>query len=342
MKTLKFYLILLFLVGSVCLYADGPTATLQHSGELSVYFGQDAFQKAYSDAEAGDTITLSPGTFTYLSSDLEKSLTITGTYGMHPDSVNRTYISQISVKADDVKIEGICIQYLYFRTISNCIVKRCRLNYIATNNTNEKHTNTLIDQCAIFGYDNAIQTGINYAIKNSTIMRFAAVNSTTQLANITNCWVWNFYEYANSNTKQPYAVYKNNVLGLNTSTANFSSNSSAYLYAPSEYYNNCFYLIANGKKTYRYLPYFNGCLNTGNVSFPEEGTAVFSNLSDNAYFPWRDDLDLKGADNTPIGITGGTGFNEYPAIPRVIKATIDAQNDGDGYLNANIKVKSER
>ena len=246
------------------------------------------------------------------------------------------------MKADDVKIEGICIQDLRLRTISNCIVKRCRIYYLIANSTSEKHTNTLIDQCAIFGYDNAIQTGINYAIKNSTIMRFAAVNPTTQLANITNCWVWNFFEYASSNTKQPYAVYKNNVLCLNSGSGSYSANSNQYLSAPSEFYNNCFYLLGTTNKTYRVIPYFNGCLNTGNVSFPEEGTAVFSNLSDNAYFPWRDDLDLKGADNTPIGITGGTGFNEYPAIPRVIKATIDAQNDGDGYLNANIKVKSER
>ena len=45
---------------------------------------------------------------------------------------------------------------------------------------------------------------------------------------------------------------------------------------------------------------------------------------------------------TKILITGGSGFNEYPAIPRIVSATIDMQNDENGKLKASLKVKAER
>ena len=49
-----------------------------------------------------------------------------------------------------------------------------------------------------------------------------------------------------------------------------------------------------------------------------------------------------GGDGTPIGITGGTGFNEWPGIPRVLSAEIDAQTDDKGMLNATFTVKPEK
>lgn len=345
MKNLRIYLSLFLSMTCAMLFADGPTATLQQGDVLTVYYGQDAFQKAYAAAEDGGVITLSPGTFTKLSTDLEKSLTINGTYGMSPDSANTTYISQIIVKADNVKIEGILFGDIYIRAVQNCTVKRCLVRYLSKYNS-EQHTNTLVDQCVITVNDNAISTGVNYAIKNSTINYFAVENPKTQLANITNCWIWNFFCYSWSSLYQPNAVYKNNVLCINTAGANLSSNTNMYLYAPSEFYNNCFYLIGSSNRTYRYVPYFNsGCLNAGNTILPSSGMAVFAitpTSMTSSYFPYRDSLNLKGADNTPMGIMGGTGFNDYPAIPRVVTATIDAQNDGEGYLNASIKVKAER
>lgn len=345
MKNLRIYLSILLLMTCAALFADGPTATLQQGDVLAVYYGQDAFQKAYTAAEDGGIITLSPGTFTPLTTAVEKSLTINGTYGMSPDSANTTYISQITIYADNVKIEGILLGNLYIRAIKNFTVKRCWVDYLSKYNS-EHHTNTLVDQCIIYRCDNAISTGVNYAIKNSTINYFSVLNPSTQLANITNCWIWNFYVYAWSSLYQPYAVYKNNVLCLNIYTTTFSSDNSVYLSAPSEFYNNCFYLIASSNRTGRYVPSFNsGCLNSGNTILPTSGTAVFSitpSSIKNSYFPYRDSLNLKGADNTPMGIMGGTGFNDYPAIPRVVNATIDAQNDGEGYLNATIKVKAER
>ncbi len=346
MKNLRIYLSLFLSMTCAALFADGPTATLQQGDVLTVYYGNDAFQKAYAAAEDGGIITLSPGTFTQLSANLEKSLTINGTYGMSPDSANTTYINQIIVKADNVKIEGILFQYINLGTITNCTIKRCGTSYLTSNSSSDQNTNTLVDQCIIFQYDHAFTNGVNYAIKNSTINYFYNdSNPSTQLANITNCWIWNFYCY-NSSTGRPYAVYKNNVLCINSYTWSSSSNYNLTLSAPSEFYNNCFYLIGSSNKTYRYMPSFSsGCLNTGNTILPTSGTAVF-NMNPasitNSYFPYRDSLNLKGADNTPMGIMGGTGFNDYPAIPRVLNATIDAQNDGEGYLNASIKVKAER
>ena len=45
------------------LFAQEQLATLKHNGNISVYYGANAFVEAYNAAENGDIITLSDGTF---------------------------------------------------------------------------------------------------------------------------------------------------------------------------------------------------------------------------------------------------------------------------------------
>ena len=49
-----------------------------------------------------------------------------------------------------------------------------------------------------------------------------------------------------------------------------------------------------------------------------------------------------GSDGTAVGPYGGTGFSEYPAIPRIISKSIDSNSNAEGKINVKITVKAEQ
>ena len=332
---MKRFLFLLLLVNSMVIMADGTTATLQQGDKMTFFTGISALQQAYEAASAngGDIITLSSGEFTAVTT-IEKSVRIVGAYGLDPNDSYGTFIAGVvTVSANNVKLEG-----MYFKNdvtlaeITNCTIKRCWINNLKQSGT---HTNTLIDQCVV-RFDYAIATGVNYGIKNTTIQYFAAMNTTANVANITNCFVWQFCLNTSSSYKQPYAIYKNNILGLdvygNVNTIPLISFSS-----PSEFYNNCFYEIntLNYPSKFMNFAYDTGCVNVNNIKSPTSGSVYISSFT----YPNTMSLTVEGV---TVGITGGEGFNKYPGIPRVLTSTIDAQTDDKGKLNASITVQAEK
>ena len=334
----KIYLLLLFVGSSLLSFADGLTASLHSGDDLTVYFGAGAFQEAYAEAKAGDTITLSPGYFSALSSGgVVKPITIIGTYGMNPKDSRATYIQTLTIFGKNVKVEGICFNTLTIGKAENVTIKRCYMETL-TGGSSGDHTNTLIDQCCITKDEKAIFTGINYAIKNSTIERFYGSPSADRIANITNCCIHDI------KTSTPYAIYKNNIMMANHYNTSGYNNSMSFR-APSELYNN--YIIPTC--TYSpmhnmYIQFESGCITENNIVAPMRYQSdypdfTFPNTDD--YTSFGDQFDA-GIDGKPVGITGGSGFNEYPAIPRFVSITIDMQNDEDEKLNATLKVKAER
>ena len=322
----KIYLMLLLVCSSIFAFADGLTATLQHGDSLTVYYNNTALQQAYAAAAKGDVITLSSGQFKSVTS-VEKSIRIIGAYGLDADDSYGTFISEeLTIGADNVKLEGMYFQSnVIIGEVSNCTIRRCYLsNMWKPIDNNTKHTNTLIDQCVIM-YDYAIATGVNYCIKNSTINSFSAVNTDTNVANITNCYI----QYTDTDIK---AIYKNNVLRFNTTNNDISRTFEA----PNELYYN--YIYRTNSKNYSYttsIYYGTGCVNVQNK---------ISVLSSNStyHYPDTTSFKTKGEDGTPVGMTGGEGFSKYPGIPRVLTSTIDAQTDDKGKLNATITVQAEK
>lgn len=333
MKTIKFYLILLLLAGSVCMYADGLTATLQHGETMTAFDGATGLQSAYNAAADGDVITLSPGQFTSVTT-IAKSVRIVGAYGNSNTAANATYLSSaFTVNADNVTLEGLSFKgAVTLAEINNCTIKRC---WITSLKQSGNHTNTLVSQC-VLQVDEAIASGVNYGIRNSTIGYFAASNNATKVANITNCYIVHFYELnttVNTSYKQPYAVYKNNVIRVHRTT---SGTSSFTLNSPSEFYYNYFLQTQSYSSNLTSVanPSFAaGCVNKGNTNsgqsylttFPDKNTESFSK---------------KGEDGTSVGVTGGEGWQEYPGIPRITYMKIDAQTDDKGKLNATINVQA--
>lgn len=332
MKTIKFHLILLLLAGSVCMYADGLTATLQHGETMTAFYGATGLQSAYNAAADGDVITLSPGQFASVTT-IAKSVRIVGAYGNSNTAANATYLSSaFTVSADNVTLEGMSFKgVVTLGAITNCTIKRCWISSLKQSGT---HTNTLISQC-VLQVDEAIATGVNYGIRNSTIGYFGASNNASNVANITNCYIVHFYEVGTTNSyRQPFAVYKNNVIRIHKTTYNTTT---LNLYSPSEFYYNYFYQTqsygSNASSTYVVPSYAAGCVNKGNsnsgqvylASFPDKSTESFT---------------AKGEDGKSVGVTGGEGWQEYPGIPRITYMKIDAQTDDKGKLNATINVQA--
>lgn len=333
---MKRFLFLLLLVNSMVILADGTTATLQQGDKMTFFTGMSALQQAYeaASADGGDVITLSSGEFTAVTT-IEKSVRIVGAYGLDPNDSYGTFIAGVvTVSANNVKLEG-----MYFKNdvtlaeITNCTIKRCWINNLKQSGT---HTNTLIDQCVV-AYDYAIETGVNYGIKNTTIEHFAAMNTTANVANITNCLVWRFCRNTSSGYKQPYAIYKNNILGLDCG-ANYDVTIS--LVSPSEFYNNYFYRMNSYSNSSGYASYYVTCnFGTGCVNKNNNYSSSSSALNVTFTFPNTMSQTVEGV---TVGITGGEGFNKYPGIPRVLTSTIDAQTDDKGKLNASITVQAEK
>lgn len=328
---------------SAKMMAEGLTATLQQGETMTAFYGVNAFVDAYNAAEDGAVITLSEGQFNDVSS-IEKSITVIGNMAFDVEGYEKTYLANdrnVTINADNVTLEGIywsSSYILFLGNISNCHIRRCRIGGRLDYVKNTVHTNTLIDQCVI-NCEAAMSTSRNYCLKNSTIKNFGNRNSSEHIAYITNCYICYFAQYSNSSSSQPYAIYKNCVLGMNM---NYNTNSSLYLYSPSEFYNNYFYRItsySNNYTNYTYKEYFNnGCLNNGNTNSGDKSAYVSNHYTGNYII---NSFNQTGDDGTPIGITGGSGFSPYPSIPRITSKQIDSRTDSQGKLNVKITVSTE-
>ena len=326
---------------SAKMMAEGLTATLQQGETMTAFYGVNAFVDAYNAAEDGAVITLSEGKFNDVSS-IEKSITVIGNMAFDVEGYEKTYLSSTTVKADNVTLEGIYFTgTVNLGNINNCHIKRCRIGSYLGYVSNTVHTNTLIDQCVILS-EKAMYTSRNYCLKNSTIKYFYENNSSAHIAYITNCYICYFSILRNSSYYQPYAIYKNCVLGMNH-TGTYYENSTTSLFSPSEFYNNYFYRTTSSSNYTSYTvkeSFINGCLNNGNTNSGNK--SVYISDSDNFNGKYKiNSFGKLGDDGTPIGITGGSGFSPYPSIPRITSKQIDSKTNSEGKLNVKITVSTE-
>lgn len=340
--------------------ADGLTATLQQGEKMTPYYGVDAFKQAYAAADSGAIITLSAGTFNKVDT-IAKSIKVIGNYAFDVSSPEITILASAIIAANKVTIDGIYFSgNVTLGNIEDCKIAHSWIeNTLAYLSTSAWHTNTVVDQCVIKN-ETAIKQGKNYTIKNSTINKFGAYNTSTNIAYITNCVVYDFvYNHTNTSSAGsrytpsiPIAIYKNNILGIDvTSYRCFSSPSASYYYyyynvyfsSPNEFYYNKYamtyyrnytssgYSIYEGSNVY----YNSGCQNAGNTK------TTRSSVISGTQYPAVLNNPGNGQDGTLRGPQGGTGFSFYPSIPRITSKTIDSNTDADGKLNVKITVKAQ-
>lgn len=322
-------LVVLFTM-STNILADGLTATLQQGDVMTPFYGVDAFKQAYSAAQDGAVITLSSGKFNDVS-DISKQITVIGACAFSENDNEKTFLNSIYIDADNVKIEGVFfstkVSLGLSKAITNCTLRRCFIQ--GRLDTNYKNTNTLVDQCRILQVA-ALSNSKCFCIKNSSIREFGALNSAADIAYISNCFVEKF---GNNYNQCPLAIYKNNCLQFSRSTN--GQNRLYVLDSPSEYYNNLFCDNKNSELAQISISYGIGCANNGNIKKVQEYEYLYGG------FVRPIDAPL-GSDGTVVGPYGGTGFSEYPAIPRIISKSIDSNSNAEGKINVKITVKAEQ
>lgn len=321
------------------------TAALQSGDKVTPFYGTNAFVEAYTAAVNGDVITLSPGTFNV--TNIEKSITVIGTYAFSEDLSKATQFSAtITVSEDDVTLEGIRFtnstseKGLIIKGADNLTITRC---YIALLSDEEKtdhkyHNNTILTDCWIANF-RAMSLSQNAVLRNCCVNHFYDKNEVGNPALIENCNVSYFGYYSKGTSYndidfyqhiQPYAIYRNCCLGLYqyyyygtiTPTLSFS--------APSEFHNNCFYENYASSASHSYTK-------TWSIGY---GSAVNDNNINVRVYDIISTIYPAYGDFTPYtknGVSYGPADHKaYPAIPSITSSEIDTKTDADGNLHVKI------
>lgn len=129
----KIVLLAFALIASVVTFAQVPMATLDHNDTITVFYSDQALERAYEAAVDGDIITLSEGTFEGGISCRKNNLIFRGA-GMFYDSVAGTAptiltgVLTVENGASGCVFEGLYCYDLRFSGASNCRINRCRVN----------------------------------------------------------------------------------------------------------------------------------------------------------------------------------------------------------------------
>lgn len=305
------------------------TATLQSGDKVTPFYGASSFVDAYNAAIDGDVITLSPGLFT--SAEIQKSITVIGTYAFSTDESKTTRFSSLTVSADNVTLEGLRFTgTLLIKGADQLTVSRC---YIPTLGEIEKtdhkyHDNTIITDCLVQNFE-AMSLSKNAVIRNCSIRYFSNMNEAANLALVENCNIALFKKYSGSTYyyRQPYAIYRNCILGLyneNTLDWGFPTFSPS---SPSEFHNNLFngnYLVISTSTRLKIWQInYGSCVNSGNLVSSDYDVSAESKT-----FMYDKFGQYKGR--------GPADHKEYPAIPSITSSEIDTKTDAEGNLHVKI------
>lgn len=312
---------------------DEISAILQHGEEVSVFKGSTGLKEAYAAAADGDIITLSQGTFEPV--NIEKALTIYGA-GFEDNEDTHTAITAINGhlrvgKADTIisgfHIEGVRIigTLAFVKKMKNVKVQRCE--------TTENIT---------FAEDVE-----NVVVKQSRVR--GGLSGTTSLVAsgllISNCYVWGEINYFNDNSSvnidhtfvgtqinRDYDYHNYNMYAQFVWTNSIIYNNGPYYRMATGNYatvKNC--IVVTGGGTVRDNNIIENC-------YYVDPADVFADAEDGLYtesrtFQLKDEATYQGTDGTPIGPSGGAGWNKVPSKPYVanLSATVSGTSLGVTY-----------
>lgn len=318
-------MVTLLAMSMASVYADNQSAMLQQGDSITLFYGKNALTDAYTAAaDSGAVITLSKGHFGNLT--IEKPISIVGYVK------DGSVLNELTVKANNVSIDGIYISGLGLDSIYNCRVTHSWVNDFLDNP--QWNTYTIFDQCVIMQCRFALQRSTDMVIKNSTIYTSCrAWGKNTNMAYILNCVIYvpnSNYEIDRGSSEictepLPYAIYKNNVIRFDGFYGHTTLAQNDY----SKFFNNT-WAVANGN-----ISLGEACVVENNVI--GNASEILPEVKYPAY-PTNPGL---GTDGTPRGPLGGSGFTDHPSQPRVISRNIDTNSDVEGKINVKITVSAE-
>lgn len=311
--------------------AQEQLAVLKHNDSTSVFYGQSAFEQAYTAATHGDIITLSDGIFSTPNS-INKAITVRGN-GAVADTARHstgTYFMETFYLRDlgdslHFEAEGICFTGT-FRAQSSNDIKLTRCYIHKSEQVDGLQATNCVYRGDVWGSETYNNIYINCILRSGTSASASAL---------------------------PYNAICNNCIILGKDDQ-LSSGSS-----PIFQYNNCI-VIKQGTSNDTIL---NGSLNnsiligfTGSNSPASSGNVVMS-LSD-VFENWDGeslptDLEtyvlkssvsdsIQGLDGTEVGIFGGfMPFDWRPSYSIIKRFNVANRTTADGKLSVDIEVISE-
>ena len=311
----KFVLLIFALCYTVVAYSQGTdqvSAILQHGDTETIFIGNTGLAQAYEAAVDGDVIILSQGIFNTIN-NISKVLTIYGA-GFEDNAETNTATTTINgtvrlgdgsdTEFDGIHIEGVKINggFGLNSQLKNVTIQRCSIvNNIEFNHNTE---NVTFRQCYMLGdilgqYKHANGLLISNCYVSKNINNFS-VNS---FVHIDHSYMGNMY----SRVYREYAQF----LWTNSIINNLSGD------LPSGYaaiVKNCIFFADN---------YYND-VNLENCYRLDSIADIFADSENGDYTPTRtfelkDPTTYVGTDGTPIGLSGGAGWNKVPSNPYVSK-----------------------
>ena len=308
----------LFLIIALC-YAvvanaqgsDQYSAILQHNETTTFYTGSSAFKQAYAASVDGDVIILSEGMFEPVR--IEKSLKIYGA-GFERNAETNTAITAISgelkvgnanIILDGFHMEGILIQgdITFECQLTNSSVVKCYPTNIRFRKNIE---NVIVKQCRI--WDSVFGSNMvakNLLVANCYMRGNVREFSRESFITVDHCFLT---RYANEDNAQ--ILFTNSIIGGGRSSS--SSAIGQYSMVRSCILNNNGGFPANtlSETYYRF--------NSIATLFADVESEDYS---ETRTFELKDPATYVGTDGTPIGPSGGFGWDKVPTKPSIKNLT---------------------
>lgn len=335
------FTLLLSVIGVTNAFAQDQVATLQHSGEITVFYGGNAFIDAYNAANTSDVITLSGGTFNVC--DIDKAITIHGA-GYVYNTLMMTEPTKFTgslhfgggSETEHIVVEGIYFgNNTYYTNLSFAEFKKCYFVGGITPSGNSPSANSLrFLNCIIGGgYSDFQCKGVtNIVFINSIVRRLDYFESQSIEKNIIayNSFV-SFKKYTNGSTGTGYNSPKycdltNCIVSI--ADEDCIPNNTCTLI-------NCI-CITNG-----YGSLLQNAVNTNCMEVETESEVFIS--GGNSYI-LLDEIATSffGTDGTEVGIHGGMcPWSNQPRYMLMRRCTVGSRTTDDGHLSVDIEVVTE-
>ena len=311
----------LFLIIALC-YAvvanaqgsDQYSAILQHNETTTFYTGSTAFQQAYEAAVDGDVIVLSEGVFTPVTR-IEKSLKIYGA-GFERNAETNTAITAISgelkvgnanIILDGFHMEGILIQgdITFECQLTNSSVVKCYTTEIIRFCKNIE--NVVVKQCRI--WDSVFGSNMvakNLLVANCYMRGNVREFSRESFITVDHCFL---NRYANEDNAQ--ILFTNSIIGGGYA----SSSSSIGQYSMVR---SC--IFSENYKGFPGNTLIESYYRLNSIA-PLFADVESEDYSETRTFELKDPDTYVGTDGTPIGPSGGFGWDKVPTKPSIKNLT---------------------
>lgn len=324
-----------FVFATVCLAQSSLLATLSHEGNITTFYGAQAWKQAHAAAAHGDVITLSSGTF--VATDITKAVTVRGA-GMSIDSsmvVEPTIIAgdfQIGI-ADSVSqhltLEGIYSNHtIKYSNVKNAQFLKCRLNsviYASSSTSVLRDANFIHCRIADQLY---LKNGSSASCVASVIGNIGSSGSA-DVFECQNCVI----VFNDGTSSSVYSSsFKNCVLIFWYTNRYLSSGNTAF---------NC--IAFDADNPFQYTTGSNNKSLSDYAAFFKTYTGASLNNRDSETFQLTEAAKTQylGMDGTEVGIYGGSlPFDPVPSNPQITKCNVAAKSTADGKLSVDIEVKA--